>query len=364
MDAGFGGDGMKKNIMRWKLEYAVLKGLSADIVEKAAEPEMVAADKAVYILSKPREHTDKEVTEALLIFAPKRYADSPVLKKDPERGVRLLSEAWKTAMEYERKGKKLFELCFGEKITKIWHPFSNVVYYDRERPADRVYELNESRSYFCKKGIWYVSSYEQLYFDKLIFQGFLHEADALLRRYLKTGRYLKEKPIDNWADPYINSVIEAERKELEEAARPKININLEGLERIRQDAEVTKERLLTEEELEGAGESFEAAGEEPEEQPMMPEAETQAKALEQENSAELPCDNVQLKILKTLLEGKDAGDTIRENHLMPSIAADMINEAFFEEIGDTVVTCDDDRLTLVEDYKEELEELLGGSIRG
>ena len=50
--------------------------------------------------------------------------------------------------------------------------------------------------------------------------------------------------------------------------------------------------------------------------------------------------------------------------MMPSIAADFLNEALYDEIGDTVVVCEDDRLMLVEDYREDLTVLLGGSEHG
>ena len=45
---------------------------------------------------------------------------------------------------------------------------------------------------------------------------------------------------------------------------------------------------------------------------------------------------------------------------MPSVVADAINEALFDEIGDTVLECDGDELSLTEDYIEEIKELLGG----
>ena len=45
---------------------------------------------------------------------------------------------------------------------------------------------------------------------------------------------------------------------------------------------------------------------------------------------------------------------------MPSIIADAVNEALFDEIGDTVLSCDDDRLSLVEDYRDDLTRMLGG----
>ena len=40
------------------------------------------------------------------------------------------------------------------------------------------------------------------YLDKQRIAGFGHEADLLIRRYLKKGRALKEKPEEKWAEPW------------------------------------------------------------------------------------------------------------------------------------------------------------------
>ena len=45
---------------------------------------------------------------------------------------------------------------------------------------------------------------------------------------------------------------------------------------------------------------------------------------------------------------------------MPSLVADAVNEALYDEIGDTVLNCEDDELALVEDYREDLWRMLGG----
>lgn len=45
---------------------------------------------------------------------------------------------------------------------------------------------------------------------------------------------------------------------------------------------------------------------------------------------------------------------------MPSVAADAINEALFDEIGDNVLECDGENITLVQDYKEDVLQMLGG----
>ena len=239
-------------------------------------------------------------------------------------------------------------------------------------------------------------------------QGFLHETDAKLRRYLKTGRYLKEKAEDVWVVPYINAVIEADRQVEIEAAKPKITIDLSGLEQIRRDALVTQESLLVEDEAEkyrivgseeneiGRHEENKAVGRglnetesrkgdaiedrkkekterreevklenrekhetEISERYQIETSDEETVTASEDRTSSLPLDAVQMQVLRALLEGRDPAAIIRENHLMPSIVADSINEALFDEIGDTVVLCEDDKLFPVEDYIEDLIQLPG-----
>ena len=70
-------------------------------------------------------------------------------------------------------------------------------------------------------------------------------------------------------------------------------------------------------------------------------------------------DEIHMRILRGLLDGKSVDGIIRGAGLMPSIVADTINEALMDEIGDSVVESQEDGLELVEDYREELERLIG-----
>ena len=331
---------MRANLRRWMLEFAVLNGLPPETAEQAADPELVGRDRALAVLKKPESYSDDDVFSALCRLGGKRLAESPVISLDPSRGKRLFCEIWRAASAYKSEGKNLFTLCFGKKKTRRWYPLANAVYLERARPKDLDYILNDCRTFRCRHGVWQVIAYDKLAYDKAMFQGLLHEADARLRRYLKTGRYLRENPADAWAAPYVDTVIEADKKAVEQAAKPVVTIDLSGLERIRRDAAGTRDSLLTEEEQE--------------------EFEVEANAEAEPEANDLPLDPAQLRILRALLRGEDVASVLRANHMMPSITADFINEALFDEIGDSVLLCEDDRLLLVEDYMEDLERMLGG----
>ena len=108
------------------------------------------------------------------------------------------------------------------------------------------------------------------------------------------------------------------------------------LDHIREDAAATRESLLTAEEIDEipAGNDGKPAG-----------------SIEGLNG--------QLSdVLLMLLRGQSPESLLRERHLMPSVVADSLNEAFFDEIGDNVVECDGGTLSLVEDYREDIKQLL------
>ena len=47
---------------------------------------------------------------------------------------------------------------------------------------------------------------------------------------------------------------------------------------------------------------------------------------------------------------------------MPEVFADSLNDVLFDEIGDTVVECTDDDIILIEDYRNDIKQLLRQTI--
>ena len=377
LDSGIGDPRMRKNLHRWIFELAVVHNLPLESAKLYLDPELIRRDEAISILLHPEMHTDEEVFSALCILGGDKLSKSPAALY-PEKGKQLFREAWLAVSSHDfGDGTDFHTLCFGVRKMRPWYPFANAVYYWQEEPEDREYAVDECRIYCCRNGSWLSESYEKLHFDKTLFQSFLRETDRMLRLYLKTGRYLKEKEADAWASPFISAVIDEDRRLAEEAARPKITIDLSDLDRIRRDALKTRDSLLTEEELEElralpAREDPEElkplpAGKAPEELKPPPAKEVPKEAAlisaDTRTKPELPLDPVQIRILLRLLRGSSPADIIREHHLMPSLIADAVNEAMYDEFGDTVISCDDDELSIIDDYREDLAHMLEGANR-
>ena len=69
--------------------------------------------------------------------------------------------------------------------------------------------------------------------------------------------------------------------------------------------------------------------------------------------------DINTKILKHIIEEKDYKRLIKSNNLFASIVTDTINEIFFEKIGDNILECEGDDIYLIEDYREDILDIIG-----
>ena len=412
-----GENAIRQNLHKWMLEFAVLHGVDPETACRYADPEMIQRDHFLEVLRDPRHFEDREVFDALCLFAGSKITSSPVIKKT-EEGIPLFAKAWRYACShFNENDRELFNHCFGDLKTKVWFPLENVMYGAR-RPAEPVsYILNPCRKYTFDGRFWKESSYLKILFDKKRLTGLLHETDRQLRLYLKAGGRLKEMSDEAWAAPYVQAVIEADRAAKIEAAKPKVHIRFSDLDQIRRDALATRDSLLTEEERQekyvttvetalseysdlmnsgtnnpqfdnsekaetspersvisaGTEPALDGvfAGTSPNHLPGEKHSADDIKNFSEENrlagkmegkepcSPALPLDENQRDLLLALLRGESVRERITKQHGMPEIVADELNEALFDEIGDSVVECDGDEIILVEDYREDIMELLG-----
>lgn len=358
IDSGIGDSGMRGNLRRWEFEYAVTRGLPPELARQYADPAVIKRDEALAVLKNSKDASDEDIFSALCALDGKRLAHSPAALLRGGRGKRIFAAVWRAVAEEHRVGgNKFFTACFGRRRLCRWYPFANAVYWQEELHPDADYELDAGRSYRCRGGEWRESRYDDLFFDRKLFRSLLHETDRLLRKYFKTGAALREAPDEAWASPFVERVLAEERRRESEAARPKVTIDFSGLDRIRRDALVTMDSLLTEEDTDGPAAP---------ETPARAEETRQAATADEEAGVPPALDETLRRILLDLINGgpKAAGAAIKASHMMPSVAADAVNEALFDAIGDNAVECDGEILSLVEDYREDILKMFGGGAGG
>lgn len=340
---------MTRTIDTWILEYAVWRNIPPEEAEPFLPESILRKDNAYAVMKHPLHASDDEVYSAICLFCNRDFDNTPVMKANRNKGIHLFSQVWRCALQYpESPADKLYEICFGKQPFLPWYPLANAVIVRTAEPSERVWKLNAVREYRYEGGTWQRSSSEFIRHSPKQFRGFIRRTDARLRHYLNTGKYLKDNPDDAWADPYIEYALAEIRKDEVRLARDSIRIDFSGLDKIRSNASITRDSLLTEADL----------ADEPE---CVQVQEPAVKNPETEPPADLPLNPFEISVLRRLLDGQPVRDMIQKAHQMPSIIADNVNEAMFDTIGDTILLCEDDELTLVEDYIDDLNRMLGGT---
>ena len=350
LDSGAGDPRMRPNLHKWMFEFSVLNDLPIESDSIYMDRKLKERDGAFTALQEGADF--RKVYDALLLLSEYGKRESPVVKKHGDEGMRMFMRAWECAVAANKaEGHDIFTELFGKKRSFRWYPLSNAIYWDMNSCNDRIYEIGPNRRYVCCKGVWTEERFEQLYSDHQRLTSFMRAADRILRRHFKTGHYLKTKENEVWAEKYVYAAIESAEREMRKASRPKVDIDLTGLDRIREDAEFTKQSLIVEEEAD-----FEQS--EPASDANMSSVTISNQPSSDSFSEELPLDALHQKILAEIICGNSADGLIRDAHLMKSIVVDTINEVLFEEIGDNVLEMQSEQITLIEDYREDVAELI------
>lgn len=357
LDSGIGEPGIRRNLRRWMFEYAVIHNLPVETALAYANPDDLAKDAKLSVLKLPKAHTDEEIFAALLHFGDRAMSRTFIFKRDEKEAKRLFAAIWRFLSETCRiGGENLFAACFGKRRPYRWYPLSNAIYWEENRARDADYELSVCRSYRCRDGRWYEKRYGNLHFDRNRLLAVIRETDRIFRRRMKAGHYLKEKPSDAWVTSFIEEFFAAEDRARAEAARPTVTLSLSEIEHIRRDAAITRERLLTEEEQDGA-EAIQPKPAVPPNEPPLPSAPSA------EPTGTVPAaglDETHTAVLTALIEGNDPAGRIRAERLIPSVVTDRINEALFELLGDNALECDGNTIALVEDYRDDIAKIVRG----
>ena len=358
---------IKRNLHRWYFEYSLVKAFPVDEVKKYIDKEILDRDHALEILKKSEDYEDMEIFDAICFFAGKRFLNSVSIKKEREKSIIIYAYVWKYILKSGNiDGKSIFTHCFGRLQNRSIYPLLNAVYWNDKTEEDAEYIVNGVRSYHCKTGRWKEKSYIRAYFNKKKLASIVHEIDRLIRDEFKLGYYLKPSIEDTRIATIIVSAFNEALKKIKHNERNLINIDFSALKKIRNDAEITKTSLLVDEDCIHSQVINTDIVEKADIQNTIEKNSIKYNDGNQSNSENLDfdkppeiSDNINLKILKFIIAGKDYKSLIKSNNLFTSIITDNINETFFEDIGDNILECEGDEIYLVEDYREDILNIIG-----
>ena len=363
IEAEYGDAPMKKNLSQWIIDFCIINNLPSDIARKYLAPTTIDRDLAIATLENPDVLPDDRIMWALSVLSKIQISKKTAAQRHADNYTRILAMVWRQARE------TYFTTFFGRKTTQKITPLDNAIYYDAGDLTERVYELSPARKYFFTGETWYEESYIPLPYQTPLIKDFVKTIDQKLAKYFKASKTKSNVETDNKYDAIFNAAI----KDYEESLRPKIEVNLSSLSQIRSDSATTRDSLLTDEDKDWGADGSSANNWNVDIPPTAPSTDTHTTdthtvethtidthTVETHGRASLqphPA-TIHTQILRALLATGDASEIIKANHLMPSVVAEQINETYYDQFADNIVDCDGETIMIVEDYREELAEMI------
>ncbi len=337
------------------------------------------------------ETNDAALWRMIRLLAAGRMLHSEFLKEADEDAWRVMARVFRSVCLKQQKtgAPVLAERLLGARRSLPRDLFPMIPY--ETRAADGcIVEISPATSYRYQEGCWCRSDYSSLRDESALrdLNELVRECERVLRKKLHYRNQLQ----DRMKNPVLAKLIadETDRWLKEKALRnrPVVQVDLGRLGAIRDQAAVTRERLLegTEEGAEAdalyAMMNDPAAGDAPEqtaaadrtgeavitgETPSAAEAANTgitagtSGAGEAAQAAESTglFSPLEATFLQQLIAGGNGREFFREHKLLPSAFVDEVNEKAFDEIGDSIVEEDGAGWQLVEDYIEEVSQMLG-----
>ncbi len=334
---------IRDELSGWIFDHVVYNRLDPSLLDSHPD---VQLDKALITLKHYEEHTDSELFEAVCTassYDPRNSAYAEKSDNILEKGLAAVYRAY--AEQYGKSHiKTLFDkLIGGEAITR-YTMFRGAVLYPRHGIESFDYELNELHSFRLTGGMWYCKRYLSGCHSSKHLGEFVRMTENELRRRNGMSRLLKADEPPKQLKTLMKKVLDS----LEESAvKPQvqdIEIDISKLDGIRKASDITREKLIVDED-----ELAEIAAAEQPEPVTVPEPQT---------DSETPLGTAETAFMKALLYGGDADSAARSAGSMVSLLADSVNEKLFDIFGDTVIGFDGETPLLIEDYIDELKGMI------
>lgn len=339
-------------ISLWLHDYIIYYGLDHSFLEKISDTDF---DEALAVLTHAETADDTALFAAADRLSTYHFNHSKLYKQRPEDVVSVVCGLLRAVTGYYAKHRKnsYVEKLFGKQMEGPYLMFHSAVFHDRKRYEDYVYEIAPAHRYTCQQGKWRVMRHFGSRTPSKELGVLLKTVDSVMRKEFGVKPLLKQEPETKLIAGMLRSELERLQEEKRQAAARRVEIDRSKLGGIRRAAFTTQEKLIVEEieEMEEPTVSLD--------KPILPPVAPVPADQPPSTKAAIPgLEENGVFLLSCLLRNEDYAEGLKARGVMLSVLVDSINEALFDTFGDTVLLSDGEQPTLIEDYREELEELL------
>lgn len=370
---------LSKYLTPWLRDYVVYNDLSCHFPEVfKAEREQ---DDLVSILSSCDTVDEQTLFSTLCDLSKYDPRNGALFTKEKLRLVSCTVAVMRHVIPVMEKAlhHRIGTLFAGKRVKRSATMFSNALFYDPSPVRNAEIEVSPFHRYFCRGGLWtrdeYVGSDKS--FAKIL-GAILREVDSQLRDALNVKPRLKPSvavmPYREQVHGAVMAWLAEDKCRLaaEEAEKRRVSIDYGVLGRIRNDADVVKDKLLdgiTIDEDEAApivptlplvetipGQSVqEDTNATPNPQGHEVAASTPDAQAQDEESREHV-------FLRLMLTNGDWRQYLRSIHVPEGVMIENINDEMMDKIGDIVIEDNGYGIQLIDDYREDIERIIYNNV--
>ena len=345
--------GILSYLGQWLTDYVVYYGLDRELL--AGDPQVVL-DRSAAVLEHAQEQDAATVVDAVQqvskwLGRSKFYA---AYRQDMDTVIARVLR--RVSAHYAARCKKtLVEQYFGCLSRCPAHPFESAVFCNPLKRKNYEYVVDEQYIYSCENGLWSVWKRTGSQSPGAKLDGLLKTIDSVMRQEWGYRHPVKAEVDTKWLLRLIQEEVRGLWAEKKAAEEKKITIDYGQLTKIRQDAAITREKLIVDEEMDIPEEPT-PQEQEPEQLSLLapPQGSPAPAVPPADQGGDTLLSPPEYRLLQCLLYGGDTGWVQAEGHLL-SVLVDGVNEKLYDAFLDTVI---DDGSQLIEDYIDDLKEMV------
>lgn len=362
-------------LQRWMADYVVYYGLPAALLSDS--PQLIREQSIAIMEDIPGRDTEEMIRAVKTLSSGGLEHSRFYAENRQEMDTVIVRVLERVSAHYAARCKKsMAEQYFGSLEEAPALMFESAVFCNPLKRRSYAYPVSGQYAYRCENGRWFVRRHFSPPGDASRLDALLKTIESVMRRQMNYRYPLKSKLDQKWLLRIIEEETGALLAQKKAAEERKVTIRYAQLDKIRQDAAFTQQKLMVEEEMDRplgpevlqaqssmAPESpapqkqpvFKPESPAPQEQPsIMPESPAlQARPSftpEPAGGEEAALSPPEYRLLQCLLYGGDTGWVQAEGYLL-SVLVDGINEKLYERFQDTVL---DGGAQPLEDYIEDL----------
>jgi len=360
------------HMRRWTHDYAVFYGIDPKLVDaqdttsiiesvevlRRAETSLLAQKHAAAWPERPLDSLPAplELLDALMKLSRYRAERSRFIRDHMDDVAWVACRVFAHMVDHCHKRRKTdyVDGLFGTPTLSSYTMFPSAIFFSEKPHEDTTYVLSPSEAYVCERGFWWRKLPCRRTETNRELGALMHAIDARMRKAFDDKHPLKEKSLPKYQAKFVDEEIQALLDTRAEQEAKRVRIDLTALEGIRSAAVRTREALLTEDELEDEP-TVELSADDSEVPVRGEDAQKAAYESAEESKPILGLDERQRALLHALVQGESIAGF---DALFLSLAVDAINDAFLDEVGDTVIEYDGDAPRLVEDYEDDVRAMI------